>query len=112
MTVEVETDTIIKITIKAEDVEGKGRDVTYVWSLEEARAIKDALIRTIGAQNPPGYAPVLRPVGGFRAEARRAQLDTDGQPLIRTHTENCHCGDPGWGQNGCCGVSGCNNVPG
>lgn len=23
----------------------------------------------------------------------------------------CHCGSPGWGANGCCGVSGCNNVP-
>lgn len=107
MTVEVETDTIIKVTIKAEDEEGKGRDVTYVWSLEEARAIKDALIRAVGARPDPPRGP-LAPVINITPPKNTGFLNTDAIATKRL----CHCGDSGWGQNGCCGVSGCNNVPG
>lgn len=127
MSIKVDTNIIIEL-------DQDGETLVLVLTVEEARALKDELIRAVGAQNPPGYAPVLRPVGGFRNDtgpadhvmangqkipehllkraeaARRVQLDTDGQPLVET--EYCHCGDRGWGQNGCCGVSGCNNVPG
>lgn len=127
MTVEVETDTIIKVTIKAEDVEGKGRDVTYVWSLEEARAIKDALIRAVGARPDPPRGP-LAPVINITPPKNSGFLNTDAIAQRRLEQKipqhlldraqrarekvQCQCGDSGWGQNGCCGVSGCNNVPG
>ena len=111
MTIKVATDMTIHVTLTAEDSEGKGHDVNYVWTLEEARAIKDALIRAVGAQNPVDpsqvkkiaeaweYAPVLQPKGGFIGQ---------GSTLSDT---KCHCGSPGWGHNGACGTSGCNNVP-
>ena len=95
------------ITINVEQADG----ITAVLTLtiEEARALKDELIRAVGAQNPiqPGlirecgpYAPVIQPKGGF--------INTDATSPLK---KLCHCGEPGWGQNGCCGTSGCSNVP-
>jgi hypothetical protein len=57
----VTVDTTINIEVEQEG----GITAILTLTLEEARALKDELIRAVGAQNPPGYAPVLRPVGGF-----------------------------------------------
>lgn len=52
------------INVEVEEVDGAV--IVLTLTLDEARALKDELIRVVGAQNPPGYAPVLKPVGGFR----------------------------------------------
>ena len=117
MSVKVKTDTAIEVTLTfVDDETGEEHEETYNWTLEEARAIKDELIRAVGAQNYPthkpgvrgGLAPVLQPVGGFKV-----QPDVRGNGVVHPNDRvTCHCGGSGWGLNGSCGISGCNNVPG
>jgi hypothetical protein len=123
MTIKVET----SITI---ELEQEGETIVLVLTVEEARALKDELIRAVGARPDPPRGPLAPVINitppkntGFlntdviaerrleqkipehllkRAEARREALES----------RKCSCGESGWGQNGCCGVSGCNNVPG
>ena len=118
----VAVETIINVEVEKAD----GAVVLLTLTLDEARALKDELIRAVGAQNPlPGYAPVLRPVGGFRNDTGPADhVMANGQKIPehllkraeaareKAAKPRCHCGDAGWGENGCCGTSGCNNVPG
>lgn len=111
MSVKVET------TINIELEQGDDT-LVLVLTLDEARALKDELIRAVGAQNPAGYAPVLRPVGGFIPNSEIGPRNIPDHLLKRAEAAReknkprCHCGDAGWGENGCCGTSGCNNVPG
>lgn len=79
----VEIEHTIKISVQHHELE---------LSLDEAIELKDALIRAVGAQTHSAAVPK-------EAEPRTV--------VNRT----CHCGAPGWGRNGCCGPSGCNNVP-
>lgn len=111
MSIKVETTINIEV--------GQGDDtLVLVLTLDEARALKDELIRAVGAQNPlPGYAPVLSPVGGFVSSSETGPRNIPDHLLKRAQAARdknkprCHCGDPGWGDNGCCGPSGCSNVP-
>lgn len=116
----VTVETIINIEVEQSD----GAVIMLTLTLDDARALKDELIRAVGAQNPAGYAPVLRPVGGFGNDTGPADhvmanghkipehLLKRAQAARDKNKPRCHCGDAGWGENGCCGTSGCNNVPG
>lgn len=115
----VAVETIINVEVEKAD----GAVVLLTLTLDEARALKDELIRAVGAQNPlPGYAPVLTPRIGWGMDRPDPKLGATKIPehlLKRAEAARekaakprCHCGDAGWGENGCCGTSGCNNVPG
>ena len=143
----IKVDTSITI-----ELEQEGETIVLVLTVEEARALKDELIRAVGARPDPPRGP-LAPVinitpsknSGFlntdaiatkrvspadhvmangqkipehllkRAEAARqkaAAPDVRGNGVLHPNDRpQCHCGSTGWGTNGCCGVSGCNNVP-
>ena len=44
-------------------------------------------------------------------DAYEVRVTESTEPVRTIRKVVCHCGNPGWGDNGCCGVSGCNNVP-
>jgi hypothetical protein len=118
----VTVDTSITINVEQSD----GIIAVLTLTLEEARALKDELIRAIGAQNPvpvkrPGelYAPVITPKGGFintdaTKQLRIAQVPQHLLDRARAASEKaelaaqwvCHCGD----QTGC-RPGHCTNVP-
>lgn len=122
MTIKVDT----SITI---ELEQEGETIVLVLTVEEARALKDELIRAVGARPDPPRGP-LAPVINITPPKNSGFLNTDAiaqrrlEQKIPQHlldraqarrevvdSKKCHCGDAGWGENGCCGVSGCNNVP-
>ena len=39
-------------------------------------------------------------------------IDLVSAAMPQPKGQRCFCGSPGWGVNGCCGTSGCNQVPG
>lgn len=93
MTTTVESHTTITVTLKVDHGE-TGKVERYDWSLEEAIAIKDELIRLVGAQS--AIKPVKR---------------DNSIPQNKMAIAWCGCGNPARSDNGSCGPSGCNNVP-
>ena len=114
----VAVETIINVEVEKAD----GAVVLLTLTLDEARALKDELIRAVGAQNPlpgPGYAQVLTPKIGWgmdrpdpklatkipehllkRAEAAREKVANDvrGDGVLHPSARpQCHCGDAGDG---------------
>jgi hypothetical protein len=120
------------ITINVEQTDGMIAVLTL--TLEEARALKDELIRAVGAQNPVPvkrgelhdcvFAPVIQPRGGFintdATQQRRLETVQVGgvekripEHLLKRAEQarakagwSCHCGD----QTGC-RPGHCQNVP-
>lgn len=119
------------ITINIEQADGVVAVLTL--TIEEARALKDELIRAVGAQNPiqPGlirgcgeYAPVVTPSGGFintdATQQRRLETVQVGgatkripEHLLKRAEQArakaewvCHCGDQTESRPGHC-----TNVP-
>lgn len=97
MTVTVKSETTIKVELQFDGVQ-TGRHEEYVWTLEEAIAIKDELIRLVGAQSRPFTTTPVNQID---------QNKMASEPKKRS----CQCGGPARASNGACGPSGCNNVP-
>jgi hypothetical protein len=86
-----------------EDVEDKN----YLFSITtlegEMRAKSgDFIIKGVAGEFYPCDATIFR-------KTYDVDLVSAAAPVEQ---QRCFCGSPAWGINGCCGTSGCNNVPG